>query len=156
MFIERWVLTWLTKGLLTKRDLLLLARKFEIRFTGEHWERETPGDQIGTVLINHVDPEELLRAVNHILKNRYPHAIAYGDAEKIYSVLQTMDIRAIARFYLFITKTGKFRKYVQENLESVRELSSPVLLGAILYEICKIPNSQALDKYSEWDRTLNK
>lgn len=135
-FEFRWLEGVLTRGALTREDLLDLLRRFDIEFDVNGWEDMTDPSEMGNVLLNDVPKESLLSAVSEILRKRYPFAMTLEEAETFYRFLMTLDRQILKKVTIALSTNEPLSTMIQDPAKQGR-LADAQLATSILEELYK-------------------
>lgn len=114
-FEFRWLEIALTKGVLSRKDLLHLADKYSIEFAVNNWRHSLDESEIGGVILNDVTKDKLFDFLKEYIVEKYPFVMSFEDLESIWSFLKDLDYEALVRFYLAVCRDQEARRIVKDK-----------------------------------------
>ena len=133
IFEDDWLEIILTKNVLNREDLLLLLlKKFNIKFFDKNWEESLPTKEMGRVLINDAPKDELLIAVKKLLQN-YSELLSFDESKKVFDVFRDLDSKLLYKIFLNIS-SNKGLAELSKGRQSKNETNKDDLLFWLMQE----------------------
>lgn len=127
-FEKIWMFIILCKGILPRKDMLVILKHFNMKFFGDDWENNISLEEIGRALMGDIRKNELLVYLSEYLEDKYPKIFSFKEAEKIYNALFNIDdITEIMKLWLNFNNSQEklnFRNYIKEKLNTFDKLTA--------------------------------
>lgn len=108
-FEFRWLENILARSALRRADLLRLADQFGVHFTEEDWRTNLEQKEIGGVILNHAERDELLPAVEELLATKYPDWLTFEQARTLHQNLEALESEILKKVVAAITRDRQLK-----------------------------------------------
>lgn len=119
----KWAHIILCRGILPRKDMLVILKHFNMRFFGDNWEENISLDEIGRVILSDVMGGDLFPYLPNYLKENYPKIFTFEEAEKIYNTLMNINSKVdITKLWMSIERDSLYLEIAKDTLESLKKI----------------------------------
>lgn len=132
-----WVETILTKGLLSRDEMLRLLDSYQIKITMDNWREQASLEDMGNILVNDVPKKDLLENVKSLILIKHPESLSFEEAKKVHEMLTSLRDRQILRKLVLSTTKNQDLKEALLRDTATSSFSEDRIIGLILEGLYK-------------------
>ncbi len=118
----QWAWIILCKGVLPRKDMIVILKHFNMRFFGDNWEENISLEDVGNVILSDVMGNDLFPYLPNYIKENYPKLFTFEEAEKMYNTLMNIDSEIdITKLWMSIEKDSLYLEIAKDKLKILEE-----------------------------------